>query len=188
MGVAARNALVILINRKKGTMSTFRDFLVGASKIAVAIVISVVVLSAIGWGIYAMYESNVASKNEPLATPKAWRKIPIESIGDVTVQLRTIWRNSSMSYQFEVDGYPKKIEAALKESYSSGSSDNSFTLVFVDKDDFEVMEHGVLLKEMSRRVDAKGVPGGLSAHGNKYISAEEYRRIADWKIKWRLGQ
>jgi hypothetical protein len=167
-------------------MSAIRGFFVGVAKVTVGIVLSVVVLSLLGWAGYAYYQHRESVKNAPLAIAKDWPVITVTALENVRFSLRTMWRDGKMSYQFQIIGYPEKIAAARDGKTPRSSSGGEFTLIFLDEAGFKVMEHKVRLGEMTLGVNDKGEGRGLEIKGHTYVDADDYRRAARWEASWAL--
>ena len=165
-------------------MSAMRTFFIGVGKVALAIVLAVVLLSLLGWGVYAYYQHREAEKNAPLATPKGWPAISVPALDNARFSLRTIWKDRRVSYQFRMTGYPKQVATTRDQHGPRSREDGTFTLTFLDQAGFKLFDHKVLLREMALNVDDKGQGGGLEIRGDFYTDADEYRSAASWELTW----
>ena len=169
-------------------MHALKAFFLGALKIAVALVMAVVLLVALGWGVYSVYQRREATRNAALADPRRWPEITIEALDNATLSLTTMWRDDALHYQFRVGGYPASAEAARKRARSELlATAPQFTLTFLDEHGFKVFDHEVPLHKLTRMVDKTGKGVGWEARDQTYTSPDTYRRAASWQVVWSLG-
>lgn len=167
-------------------MSAIRDFFISAGKIAVAIVLSIIFLSIVGWGIYEYYDHRETEKNLPLATPRSWREIEVGALENARFSLSTVWHDGRLAYQLQVNGYPAAFATARDKRTSYSYNSPEITLTFLDRNGFKIFDHKIRLNEMILLVDEKGKGIGLSARGDTYVSADNYRGAVSWDVTWSL--
>lgn len=160
-------------------LSKVKTFLLAPTKIAVAIVISALVLLLLAWSINAAREYNQGQEAAVLAKPRQFQQKQSHVL-HVGFQLIGMWRTGAMHYQFAVLGYPDLIDKAREEKENI-----SFTLTFLDTDGFKVSSESVGLRTMTRKVGADGKGKALHAQGEIIVSSDDYRRIAGWQVSWR---
>jgi len=166
-------------------MGAVRGFFLGALKIAVVIVLAVVLLVALGWGGYSLYEGWDAAKNAPLGKTRTWPELVIHPLGNAKFKLSTAWRDGGLHYQFTVDSYPPAVDAAWRGAGSDVLGGGpKFTLTFLDQQGFKLFEHEVPLNRLTHAVDQSGKAVGMSAKDQTYVTADTYRRAASWEVTW----
>ena len=170
-------------------MNRLKSFVLGVLRIAAAILVVIIALTALGWGGYAFWQSRQAAGNAPLNEPKKWPPIKIEALGDVELSLSTMWRDGSLYYHLSTGGYPKELAAARDRATGRSSLDAGpeWTLAFLDNHGFKVFEHKIPLIQMAKIVDGRGQGAGLSANEDTYINADVYRRASSWEVTWNFG-
>ena len=165
-------------------MSALKSFFLGAAKIAVAIVISIVVIVGIWWGVDSFSTHRDAVKNVPLEIPKIWSSITIGALDNSHLYLTTRWSNGRMSYQFEMKGYPKSLASQFETQQPYSIRAPGFTLTFLDKNGFKLFDEEIPLNKTTRVVSDDGKGTGLSARGDTYVSADNYRQALSWEVTW----
>lgn len=164
--------------QKTGRLAAAKRIVTSILKIAAAITAAGLALGLIAWAIFAIAEHVEKVQLAPLAQAKTWPKVKVAVFGDTTFRLRTKWRDGQIYYQFSCDSYPE----AVREARDRGGA--TFNLVFADKDGFDVFSHSVPLNDVSGVIGEDGATQALSWSGNEYISADQYGRLADWRIGW----
>lgn len=161
-----------------------KTFFLGAVKIAVALLLTFIVLGAAVWAINAFSEHREAVKNAPLETPKFWMPQRVGALENAQLSLITKWRNGNVLYQFEMKGYPAFLSESRPNMPAYQIRLPAFTLIFLDEGGFKLFDHQILFSEMTRVVDDAGKPVGLSAKGEAYVSADVYRKAVTWEVTW----
>lgn len=159
-----------------------RAFFIGVGKAALAIVLAVVLLSLLGWGVYAYYQRRETEKNSPLRAAKTWLDITAPVLENARFSLLTVWADGRVSYQFRMTGYPKRVATVRDQQGLRNRSDSAFTLTFLDQAGFKLFDHRVGLSEMTLTVDDKGQGRGLEVRGDFYSNADDYRRATSWEL------
>jgi hypothetical protein len=98
--------------------------------------------------------------------------IPIDSNNNLTVSLKTIWRNGKLFYNIKCKPYNDKI-IAMMNKYSP-----HITFLLVDKYNFSVFHHSVNLADMRRFLDNNGVEY-LETSGNIIMDRTTYSLVHD---------
>lgn len=159
-----------------------RAFFIGVGKAALAIVLALVLLSLLGWGVYAYYQRRESEKNSPLTATKPWSDVTAPVLENARFSLLTVWRDGRVSYQFRMTGYPKRVATARDQQAAHNRADSAFTLIFLDQAGFKLFDHRVGLNEMTLTVDDKGQGRGLEVRGSFYANADDYRRATSWEL------
>ena len=164
-------------------MDALKVFAVGVARIAAIIVVVIVSLTILGFGGVTLWQSwtaaQEAARTAPLEEATEWPAKTATSFEDVEVTLSTKWLEGQLLYQFRVNGYPPAIAAGREGR-------NAFWLLrFMDDDGFQVDQVDVSLNSMSLVNRRLGPLGGLSINTATSMSADQYRRIANWTLGWR---
>lgn len=109
-----------------------------------------------------------------------WPVQTVKSIGDVSLRLKTTWRDGKLHYILNVAPISSQVQKAKETAYS----DARFTMDFYDRDGFELLTVPVKIQEMSQVVDDAGKPQSLSATGSMPCSVETYEALAVSGIGW----
>lgn len=112
-----------------------------------------------------------------------WAVLNLAQLGDVTGTLRTAWHDGRLRYEFSLTPESKKLRDASTQGFGVGKS---FTVLFTDSFGIAVVQDEVALPTMSRIVDNKGNPTGLSYNGQVACSYADYLLIGGWSVLWRL--
>ena len=161
-----------------------KNFLIGVAKVAVGFVIASVLLALLFWGGSVFMESRQDARNAPLAVAKKWPETTALG-GKVNVTVTTKYRDSALHYRFHVKGYPPELDAALRSIDRLGRTE-TFTVNFLDADNFELFEIVIPLSETTRGLDEQGVVQGIYATGSQFVSAENYREAESIQMEWSL--
>lgn len=90
-------------------------FLISTFRLALAlllvVIIVIVIISIVSGSIYLYTQE----KNKQLAQPKYWDEITIKSLGDASVNLKTMWKSGEIYYQFYINLYSEAIKKAGKK-------------------------------------------------------------------------
>jgi hypothetical protein len=108
---------------------------------------------------------------------KEWSDIPIES-GNITLKLKTKWKQGRLYYIFAATPYTKKLENAHNRLFSS------FNINLNDKDNFLITDIPVKISSMIRVVDEYNKPSHILIQGSMPMNAYQYQNIATWDPTW----
>ncbi len=173
-------------NHKPKKPGEFRNFLKGAFKIALAIIIASLVIAGIAAVIVILINSQQEARNRNLAEVKVWEEITVPTLQKATFKLFTKWQDNNMYYQLHVDGFPREVQDEFDKKGYNRNLYAGFTIVFLDITGFKVDSINIPLRSMSRIVKNEGGYSGLSIKDTHYMSADEYRKITMWEITWSL--
>lgn len=160
-------------------MSQARGFLLGAAKIATAIVISVVAISLIFWTFNSYQEKKEESELEQLSVAKFW---PADEIfnGEITANVTTKYRESGVQIRFEIIG----MSDSLNRAFERNNGTDQFTLVFGDADGFTVFSHVFPISQGVRIMGAPGKITGVQFSGIASAAAADYQSASSYEIQW----
>ncbi len=103
----------------------------------------------------------------------------VEALANSRFRLRTLWRDGSIYYQFDVEGFPPVIDQAREQA-----SQAAFLISLLDKDGFKLFEHSLPLAQMEQIMGTNPQVSGLSWKGDEYLGADVYRRASKWELEW----
>jgi hypothetical protein len=184
--------------RIKGTSAkretgALRRFFRGTFKLALALIITGVVLGAIAALIAGGVYWHEQSRNRPLAFPNFLNPITIPSLENTTFTLMTKWVDSQMYYQLRVDGFPAEVKKHFDpvadpfgRRSTSRAAEGSFTVVLSDAMGFKIQDILIPLNSMTRVVSPSNTYSGLSIKNTTYMSADKYREVSSWEVQWSL--
>jgi hypothetical protein len=109
-----------------------------------------------------------------------WPVYTVKSIGDVSLRLKTTWRDGKLHYILHASPISSQVQIARDTAYSEAR----FNINFYDADGFELLTVPVKIKEMPQVIDDDGRPQSLSATGLMQCSVETYEAIAASGIGW----
>lgn len=159
-----------------------KDFFKSALKIAVAIVISVVALSVLGWLAWTANDKREQEAAKPFEVLKDW-VIDLRSNLGMQLKAKTKIVNGRLYIAADFDGYPEYLShPALAER----NKDGLISLQFLDADGFVVFEKSTRVSDWSKAVDSNGKKSGLSAQFDEHISIDDYKRFAGVTVRWNL--
>jgi hypothetical protein len=160
-------------------MSRFKSFLLGAVKIAAAILIVIASIIVLGWGVVTVQEHRNAAANAQLAQPRQWPSIRVERLGNAQLKLSTMWREGQLFYQFSGDMPNAPIVTLYKD----------FTLIFQDVNNFKVFETAIPPDELTwkprwtpQRGSSKDDDYVFNANSSVSLDAATYQRFANWDV------
>jgi hypothetical protein len=157
-------------------MDGLRRFFFAVLKIGLGLAVAILSIALVVWSIVEWRNARQAAADAPLAETKTWPTISLEPLDNATFVLATRWRDNSIQYRLDVDGYSARLAA--------GRENGRFTLRFFDDGGFAVFEHEIPIRTMTRTVNTEGEPTGLSWTDSQYLSADDYRLAARLKITW----
>jgi len=157
----------------------FKKFTISVLKVTCGIVLATLILGLIVWGVITFRERSEEAANAPLAALKTWPEVAVEALAGTKFYLRTVWRNGSIYYQFDVQGYPSVLRQARERETQA-----AFNIDFLDKDGFRLFEHRLTVAETTAALGSDGQPGGLSWKGDEFMNVDLYRRAAIWELTW----
>jgi len=110
---------------------------------------------------------------------KKWPEVTVNALADMKFQMQTVWRNGSIYYQINAQGYPPELRRTLERETQA-----AFNINFVDKDGFRIFERRLALAEMSAIIGANGQPVGMLWKGDEFMNVDLYRRSAASELSW----
>lgn len=119
-----------------------------------------------------------------LAEAKNWSVITIPSLSNLTVSLRTSWRDGVMYYVFTALSYN-----SISNSYLINNSVNPyshFKISMVDRNGFTLLEIEIPITSMTRMVDDAEVVKGFIISKNIYCALESYKNFYNWNLAHNL--
>jgi len=162
------------------TTGAVKTFTISVLRLACGIVLATLILGLAVWGVVAFRERSEEAANAPLATLRTWPEVTVDALAGTKFHLRTVWRNRSIYYQFDVQEYPPVLRQTREHETQA-----AFNINFLDKDGFRLFEHRLALTDMTAAVGADGQPGGLSWKGDEFMmNVDLYRRAASWELSW----
>ena len=109
-----------------------------------------------------------------------WPAQSVKSLGDISLRLKTTWRDGRLHYILTVSPISSQLQKARATSYS----DAVFNLGFYDADGFQLFTLPVKVSEMIQVVDDAGKPQSFRATGEMQCSADDYEVIAAPSVGW----
>lgn len=123
------------------------------------------------------------SSLEALSAPKKWKTIYLKMLGDVTLTLRTSWRENKMYYIFDITPYTERLKKNRESNYSSLTS---FTINMEDLAGFNLLKIKIPLLSMNSIVDRSNKVIGLTINSETDCSIEKYKDFTNWDVEWHL--
>jgi len=158
------------------------EFFKGSIKIAVAIVISVIILFVIGWGGLKLLDMKEKVDTKKYEIIKPWL-VDLQENLQITLQTRTKLVNGQMLAEVTIDGYPPYLS---DPNLKARNRNANLVLLFKDIDGFKVLAKTIPIHDFSEIVNAKGLPTGLSYEFSNYIGVDDYSRISQLRVEWTL--
>jgi hypothetical protein len=126
-------------------------------------------------------ESRGSTKEEPKKSYLAnWAAQTLSHLGDITVKVKTTWREGKLLYILEASPYAGRL-ATARENRTSNAR---FNLNFCDADGFVVLTIPAILSEMTRTVDENGKPSGLRMNSSIPCSVEACEAMKVLSVGW----
>jgi len=125
-------------------------------------------------------EESTVDLSDDILKVKNWGKKTIPNFKDVELELETKWKDGKLFYRFFA-GPIKRIEQ-LRGPYTK----QWFTIIFQDKDNFELFKKTVYVDDMYSQVDYKGEREKYSIEGSISCSIEDFKEITAWSYSWSL--
>ena len=113
---------------------------------------------------------------------KDWPVQIIEPLGDITVSLKTTWRDGKLHYQLSAYPYRSALKKAREEK--SILADAAFVIVLFDRDGFELESIPVRISAMSGIVDDSGKISAMRATGSRVCSVDTYDALGSAAVQW----
>ena len=109
-----------------------------------------------------------------------WPVQTVKSLGDISLRLKTTWRDGKLHYILSVSPISSSLQKARETPYSEAR----FNMAFYDADGFELFTLPVKISEMSEVVDDAGKAQSMRATGSTACSVETYEALAVSGIGW----
>lgn len=109
-----------------------------------------------------------------------WPVQSVKSLGDISLRLKTTWRDGKLHYILAVSPYSAQIQKE-RERQLSGAQ---FIINFFDTDGFELVSLPVKISEMTGVVDDAGKTDSMRATGSSACSVETYEALGVCSIGW----
>jgi hypothetical protein len=109
-----------------------------------------------------------------------WPETTMNQLGDLSLVLKTTWRDGTLLYVLRACPYAGRLEAERNSKTSAAR----FNLNFNDADGFQVLSIPVEVAEMTRELDEKGVPSALSVNSSTSCTVGTYESIKGWSAGW----
>ena len=160
----------------------FGEYFRGSLKVATAIVVAVVLLSVLGGGVWKFQDMKERAYARQYESIKLW-PVNLKENLQITLLARTKLVEGRLLGDVKIDGYPSYLTDPRLEAKNR---DAGITLLFQDKDGFEVHAMPIAIQEFSGIVDSKGVRAGLRYEFDDFMNVADYLRIAQLRVKWTL--
>ncbi len=126
-----------------------------------------------------------APGDDPAKQAKVWPDEKIPQLGEVTLSIRTKYRDGKMLYMVQATPFVGKLGEAYASTTKGFVAQPMFYLDFFDADGFPSGESIDLdIRGSTRIVNAKGEPQGFSWTGSAAMSLEAYRDAAMTSVRW----
>lgn len=109
-----------------------------------------------------------------------WPVQTVKSLGDISLRLKTTWRDGKLHYSLFVSPISSSLQKARETPYA----DARFNMTFYDVDGFELFTFPVKIAELTQVVDDDGKPQSFSATGATSCSVETYDALSVSRIGW----
>jgi hypothetical protein len=109
-----------------------------------------------------------------------WPAQTLKSLGDISLRLKTTWRDGKLHYILSVSPYSSQLQKARETAFSGAR----FHLDFHDEHGFEWFALPIKISEMSEEIDDAGKAQSMRATGSTACSVETYEALAVSKIGW----
>ena len=111
---------------------------------------------------------------------KEWPVQSVKHLGDLSLRLKTTWRDGKLHYILTVSPYSSQIQKQRDASFSEAR----FIINFYDTDGFELFDLPVKISEMTEVVDDTGKTGSMQANGSAICSVDTYEALGASGIGW----
>ncbi|QIM50757.1 hypothetical protein [Hydrogenophaga crocea] len=167
---------------QEGVAVQIRSFFLGATKIAVAIVVSFVVLAALAFGVWKVFDAQRIKEEESQAVLREWTSQTKSFLG-FDVSAKTKWLDSRVYVSVHLSDAPHyMVDAPLREE----NLGRGIFVQFTDADGFKVFEHLVKLSDLSRNVDNEGKAIGFETQFDEFMPIDAYKRVQGFTVRWNL--
>lgn len=156
-------------------MAGIRAFLVGAAKIAAALIMAAAVFVA-GVATYSGYQERQRNRREaPFAEKKTWPTTTI--LGELPVEVATALRNGRVHYIVAVTKFSESLYQLDDEAFLS--------LQFSDRDGFKLWQKAIPQTAMAsvNPSDGTGV-SGFQWVGDEHVGIDDYERAVSVAVGW----
>ena len=109
-----------------------------------------------------------------------WPAQTVKSLGDISLRLKTTWRDGKLHYILSVSPYSSQLQKARETAFSGAR----FNVDFNDEHGFELFTLPIKISEMSEVVDDAGKAQSMRATGSTACSVETYEALAVSGIGW----
>lgn len=155
-----------------------KEFLKGTFRLAAAIFLALVGLAAaVAIFLYAK-ESRELEAAKPFEAVKSWQVDLDDPLG-VGIQARTKLVAGRLFVSVEVTGHPKYF-------VDPRNREGTLHFEFLDKDDFKVTTHPVMISDFTTIVGEQGEPIGLQHQYEEDFDVERYRQLSRMQVGWNL--
>ena len=118
-----------------------------------------------------------------LLQPNDWGSETLPTSPQITLTLKTVWRDGNLYYQ--LFAYP--YDPVLKDARESLlASSKGFTLQLMDSTGFVLLTVLISLTDMANIVDSNGNPTEMQGKGNVPCTSDTYLGINSSSATWRL--
>ena len=109
-----------------------------------------------------------------------WPVQSVKSLGEISLRLKTTWRDGKLHYILSVSPYSSQIQKERERSFSGAQ----FIINFYDTDGFELFSLPVKISEMTGVVDDAGKTDSMRATSSAACSVETYESLGICSIGW----
>jgi len=109
-----------------------------------------------------------------------WPVQSVKSLGEISLRLKTTWRDGKLHYILSVSPYSSQIQKERERSFSGAQ----FIINFFDTDGFELFSLPVKISEMTAVVDDAGKTDSMRATSSAACSVETYESLGVCSIGW----
>lgn len=163
-------------------MNLLTGLLKGTLRIVAVIVLSVVVLTALGYAAYGVHEAYKSHQAAPYEAMRTWTNDASPPL-NLALTARTKLVDGRLYANYRLNGWPTYLADAERDAENS---QRHIVVHFLDKDGFSVYQKTVLMSEFSRNVGDDGKPGGLDFQGIEALDIGLYSRFDRVGLEWNL--
>lgn len=117
--------------------------------------------------------------DEKKSFAKNWPEMKINDLGNISLNLKTTWREGKMYYTLSISPLNDRIQKARVSAPTA-----TINLEFYDANSFEILALPVLIMETVKRTDEDGKFGSYTGQGAIPLSVETYEAIAITGVNW----
>lgn len=155
-----------------------RSFCSSALRLAAALTMAAVAISAIGFAAHWAYTYSEREQVKQAEVVRAWSNDLSANLG-MKLRTKTKVTDGAMRMALDFDGYPEFLK-------HPANRERGFFLEWKDADGFTRVKKFVQVSEFTRVLDDKGQPYGLNGQFSEFVSVADYTKLAAMEVGWNI--